>query len=33
MLPMAIANDMIMAIGSEANEKGETEFSIHNTVD
>lgn len=29
---MAIANDMIMAVGSEENKDGQTEFSIHNVV-
>ena len=30
--PMAIANDMIMAVASEENKEGATEFSIHNVV-
>lgn len=29
---MAIANDMIMAVASEENTNGATEFSVHNVV-
>lgn len=30
--PMAIANDMIIAVGSEENVNNETEFYVHNVV-